>query len=70
MQVCENVEYAGAWQVGGGSSGAVKRDRPVVKAVGVKRRSLGLASPVVWNVVGAAAALVPWSALAWLFIAD
>ena len=38
------------------------------KAIGVKRRSYG--SPVVLTVVGAAAALVPWSALAWLFIAD
>ena len=68
MQVCENVEFAGAWQVGGAAAGAVKRERPVAKAIGVKRRSYG--SPVVLTVVGAAAALVPWSALAWLFIAD
>jgi hypothetical protein len=70
MQVCENVEYAGAWQVGGGASGTVKPARAAVKAVGVKRRSYGVSAPVVWTVVGAAAALVPWSGLAWLFIAD
>jgi hypothetical protein len=29
-----------------------------------------LSAPVFATVVGVAAALVPWSALAWLFIAD
>jgi len=78
MQVCENVECAAAWQVSGGASrmvsrrlpATVSRERRAVEVGAVAGRSLALSATIAWIAVNVALAFVPWSALAWIFIAD
>jgi hypothetical protein len=67
MQVCENVERTALWQPGSSPRTVLSRAPAAVKR---DRRTFVMPVPVVWTVVRVAAALVPWSALAWLFIAD
>jgi hypothetical protein len=78
MQVCEDIDQAAGWDVSGASPRIGLSRGP--SALNRYQRESNSISPVARNFVprpaaallaiGVALALIPWSALAWLFIAD
>jgi hypothetical protein len=78
MQVCDDIDYAAGWDVSGASpragsgraSAALNRYRNESNSVTPAERTYVPRPAAALLAIGVALALLPWSALAWLFIAD
>ena len=75
MDVCEDLARGIAWQAGARPSANLALRAPAARYRYPRQsRAIGLAErgfvPAAWLLIRVGLALVPWSALAWLFIAD
>ena len=77
MELYETLEFTAVWPVGDGLPGttlsrrpaALNRCRQEMAAIALTIRPYALLAAVAWGAVRVVLALIPYSALAWMFIA-